>query len=142
VRGGSVRLQGAGLGLIQALDLDAIDAPALLQGGQARVLLGIARDDELAAALQGQAALGAERLPSGVAVAGEARLEALSAVIDPAVQHTAVAAAGMLAEAGLFVDEGQVGARVALLECAGDGEADDAGADDEVVCIHGSRAVG
>lgn len=95
--------------------------------------LGIARDDELAATLQGQAALGAVRLPSGVAVAGEARLEVFSAVVDPAMQHPAVAAAGVLAEAGLFVDEGQAGASVALLEGAGDGEADDAGADDEVV---------
>ena len=55
-KGARTRLQGAGLGLVQALDLDAIDAPASFEGRQARMFLGMARDDELAAALQRQAA--------------------------------------------------------------------------------------
>jgi hypothetical protein len=62
--------------------------------------------------------------------AREARLEAVGGVVEAGMQHAAVAAARMLTPRRLLLEQGDGGARMAAAQLAGQGDADDATADD------------
>jgi hypothetical protein len=110
---------------------------AAMELSQAGELARSLRHHQLAALVERQAAAGAVGAHGAVAVAAEARLQTVGAVIEARVQHAAVAAAGVLAGGGLLLqhDDGRAGEALAQLER--DGQADDAGADDEVIGGHG-----
>ena len=59
--------------------------------------------------------------------------ERIRAVVDAGVQHAAIAAAGMNADARLFFQDQDARIRIAALEFPSGSKTDDAGADDEVV---------
>lgn len=70
---------------------------------------------------------------SAGAVAAEAGLEAVGGVVEAGVEDAGVAAAGVQAGGGFFFEEDDRGRGPAALQLAGDGEADDASADDDEV---------
>ena len=65
----------------------------------------------------------------------EARLEAVGGVVEPCVQNTAVAAAGMEAEGAFFFEDDHAGAREPAFQFPGDAHPNDAAADDKKVWI-------
>src|SRR5438105_4227499 len=81
---------------------------------QSRQLLLGGGDDDLAAAVGGDAALGAEGVDLAVALHAQARLERAGRVVDARVDHPAVMAALVLGDGRLFVQDGQPETWVAL----------------------------
>ncbi len=108
------------------------------QGQEPRELGRVAGDDDLAACRQRQAPLPA--IGPHAPVAGQAGFgpQAVGGVVDAGVEHAAVAARGVAARAGLLVADDD-----AVLapgeEFAGQGQAEDAGADDTGMGVHGGH---
>src|SRR5690606_7275429 len=98
------RLDLACLALGERVQLDAVRAPAAQQLVEAGELGLVARDHGLAAAADAQAALRAVLGEAAVALAREARLEAVGGVVETGVQHAAVAPARVGAGAALLLD--------------------------------------
>lgn len=134
-------LQGAGLGnnaLAMLADLlvrhpshrnaNLVDAKSVdpLQGLPLRVVLG---DEPLARPAVGDAVPVAELVQQVLAAEAELRLEGVFAVVDAGVDDLAVARAGLCADGGVTLYEHGGGAWLER-ELAGNGEADDAAADD------------
>ncbi len=90
-------------------------------------------DDEFAAMVERQLVLFAEARQGAVALAGEARLEAVGGVVEAHVQDAAVTAAGVHAERAFLFEDDDIGIGEAAFEFTGDADADDAAADDEEV---------
>ena len=132
--GAHVGLEAVDLGRGQALQLHAVVARAGVQGLEGRPLALHGRGDDLAAAAVGDAVLFAQLVEEAVARDAQPRLQRPRRVIDPGVDHLAVAAGGLLAGARVPLQDHQVG--MARGQAGGHGQAHDAGAD------HHDAAVG
>jgi len=128
-----VRLDLQGLMFIDDRDIGAVTFTPAFQFIELFQFPFILRDDELATKVQRNAVLAAVLFHHAVAGNGELRLEALRGVIEPGVQNAAVTPRGVRGFMVFFIDDADTGGGLGAFDLEGDGEADDAGADDEVV---------
>lgn len=104
-----------------------------VQPGQLRALGG---DDQLAGDVVRNAVLRTELDHFGRPLEREPRLEGAGRVVDPAVDHTAVAPRLVAGGAGLLLQDGDSGAGRGAGEGVGGGQTDDAGADHQHIAVH------
>ena len=110
--------------------------PAALQLGQGRQLALVGGDDDLAAALVGDAVLGAEAVHQLAALGAVPRLERAGLVVEPGVNDAAVVPGLVCGEFALGLEDDQPCGGV-FAQGQGRPQADDAAADDGDVVRHG-----
>jgi hypothetical protein len=135
--GAHLGLQALKVGGGEAGDRDAMLLGAGLQQVQLRGVRGLDGDQQLAGAGEGELALLAVGRQFHGPLGADPGLQGPRRVVDAAVQDAAVATAGMAARGGLFFQDGDLLVGIAALEFARQSQADDAGADDEEVGVHG-----
>ncbi len=119
----------------EAQALDAVGQAALMQGMQTWDFVGRGRHHQLAAFFKGNRVFQAEALHGGATSDAVARLERASAVVNAGVDHSAVVAGLVGGDAVFFLDNQQALAGKAAGIFEGGGEPDDAGSDDEKICL-------
>ena len=139
---GERRLQRGELGGVEAAQVvHAVGVRALGDRLQRRCLRRGAGDHQLAAARVVHPVLRAPGVQALAALHAQAGLERAGRVVQPGVDHLAVACADAGAEGGLALDDHHLEAGAGEAVCAG--EADHAGADhDAIDCFHGLGTAG
>ena len=113
-----VRLDLTQLGRVELHQpLDAVTDPASLQLGEPVELGVVDRDDELAAPLQRDGVLLAERFEQALTLATERRLQRAGGVVEAGMHDSRVVAALVDRDLGLLVEQRQPQARRAVEQC-------------------------
>ena len=129
-----VRLDLGDLGSLQTAEaLDPVRLPAALELVQAGQLVRARGDDQLAVAARDDPPLVAVRVKLARPLHAQARLQGAGLVVDACVDDPARVTGLVPRDPGLALEDRDRGTVVAPRELAGDGEADDAGADDHEV---------
>src|SRR5262249_54384597 len=116
---------------------------ALQQVVEPRRLLFRCGDNHLAAAVGWNALLLAVCVQLALSLHAQLRLERARRVVDARVQHPAVVAGLVAADAPLLVEDAQAQLRIADEQLAGDRQADNARTDhDDVVAAHEIKVAG
>ncbi|MNO89095.1 hypothetical protein D3C76_805670 [compost metagenome] len=121
---------------VEALDFQAIELRTLVQRLHALHFHGVGGDQQFAADVECDAVFGAEILGGLGAALAQLGLEAAGGVVDARVNHAAVVAGLVAAEAVFLLKDQQRSARALLKQRQGGGQSDDAAADDAVVVGH------